>query len=131
MAAQNPNSSTLIGNTLGQKYKLLDLLGSGGMADVYLAMQTGLNRRVAVKVMHPHLARTSGFKGRFEREARILASLRHPNIIQIFDFDEDRGWYFMVMEYISGGTFTSKLIKLHRQKKVMPLPEAYRLYNPI
>ncbi len=131
MVAQSTPSSNLVGTTLGKKYKLVELLGSGGMAEVYRAIQIGLKRSVAIKVMYPHLARTAGFKERFEREARILASLRHPNIIQIFDFDDDQGWYYMVMEYVSGGTLTHHLQKLHNRGQVMPLPQTFALFKSL
>lgn len=130
MVSQGFASPNLVGTTLG-KYELTELLGSGGMAEVYRAMQVGLKRPVAVKVMYPHLARAKGFKERFQREARMLASLRHPNIIQIFDFDLDRGWYYMVMEYIGGGTLTNRLLTLHNQGQVMPLPDVYTLFKAI
>ncbi|MEM7342832.1 MAG: protein kinase, partial [Chloroflexota bacterium] len=120
----------LVGTTLG-KYKLLDLLGSGGMAEVYRAVQTSLDRTVAIKVMYPHLAREEGFKERFQREARAVASLRHPNIIQIHDFDVDNGWYYMVMEYVAGGTLMDQLTALHSRGEIMPMPQLSDLIQSI
>ena len=130
MAQTDTPPSNLVGTTLG-KYKLTALLGAGGMAEVYRATQTGLERTVAIKVMLPHLAREEGFKERFEREAKAVASLRHPNIVQIHDFDTDRGWYYMVMEYVGGGTLTERLLSLHSRGQSMPLSEIARLVKAI
>lgn len=91
----------LTGQTLG-KYQIVERLGRGGMADVYKAYQPGLDRYVAIKVMHPHLADQPEFIARFEREARAVARLRHQYIIQVFDFDIQDDRYFMVMEYVEG-----------------------------
>lgn len=99
----------LIGYTLG-RYRLIERLGRGGMADVYKAYQPGLDRYVAVKVMHPHLADQPEFITRFEREARAVARLRHSNIIQVFDFDVQDEWYFMVMEYVEGSHTLKELL---------------------
>jgi WD40 repeat protein/energy-coupling factor transporter ATP-binding protein EcfA2 len=74
------------------------------MAEVYKAYQPGLDRYVAVKVLHKHLAEEAGFVGRFEREAASIARLRHPNIVQVIDFDRHDDQYFMVMEFIDGPT---------------------------
>jgi serine/threonine protein kinase/Tfp pilus assembly protein PilF len=92
----------LTGRQLG-KYQIIERLGRGGMADVYKGFQPGLERYVAVKVMHEHLSEQPDFITRFKREAKSVAELRHPNIIQIFDFDVQDDVYYMVMEYIEGG----------------------------
>ncbi len=102
--------SDLGGQTLG-RYQLLDRLGRGGMADVYRAYQPGLDRYVAIKVLHPHLSEETDFITRFQREARSVAALRHPNIVQVFDFDVQDGRYFMVMEYIEGGKTLKELLQ--------------------
>lgn len=100
----------LIGKTLG-KYQVVRHLGHGGMAEVYLGEQVHLNRQVAIKILHPFLAEEKGFVNRFQREARIVATLRHPNIVQVYDFDfnEEFGVYYMVMEYIEGPTLRERL----------------------
>jgi serine/threonine protein kinase/tetratricopeptide (TPR) repeat protein len=92
----------LSGQTLG-RYQVIQRLGRGGMADVYRAYQPGLDRYVAIKVMHAHLAEDSDFITRFRREAKSVAGLRHPNIVQVFDFDVQGDVYYMVMEYIESG----------------------------
>ncbi len=95
--------NTLIGNQLG-KYQLIRLLGHGGMAEVYEAFQPGTERSVAIKVLRGYGNETPESIARFKREARSIAQLRHTNIVQVFDFDVDHNLYYMVMEYIRGGT---------------------------
>jgi WD40 repeat protein len=91
------------------RYQLISLLDRGGMADVYKAYQPSLDRYVAIKVLHSHLADESGFIGRFEREAASVARLRHPNIVQIIDFDRQDERYYMVMEFIEGASLKADL----------------------
>jgi len=100
----------LLGKTLG-KYEVLEHVGHGGMAEVYKGQHVQLDRMVAVKVLHPFLADEEGFVVRFQREARIVATLRHPNIVQVYDFDynDELNIYYMVMEYIDGPTLKSVL----------------------
>jgi len=100
----------LLGKTLG-KYGVLEHIGHGGMAEVYKGQHVQLDRMVAIKVLHPFLADDDGFVVRFQREARIVATLRHPNIVQVYDFDyhDELNIYYMVMEYIDGPTLKSVL----------------------
>ena len=81
------------------KYPILRLLAQGGMAEVYLAHHPDLERLVAIKVIHPHLS-DAEFQERFKQEAKLIASLRHPSIVQIFDFDVIENQPYMVMEYL-------------------------------
>ena len=98
----------LTGQTLG-KYKLIRRLGKGGMAQVYQANQPTIERMVAVKVLHSHLAESDDFVARFKREARGLGQLQHPHIVQVIDFDTAKDMYYMVMDYIPGKTLRSYL----------------------
>lgn len=98
----------MIGTTLG-KYRLVAQLGRGGMAEVYKAYQPSLDRYVAIKVLHPKFSDDDGFVERFEQEAALVARLRHPNIVQVYDFDVEGDRYFMVMELIEGPTLTAEL----------------------
>lgn len=100
--------SDLLNQTLG-KYRIVARLGRGGMARVYKAYQPGLDRYVAIKVLHSHLLDDKSFVQRFEREATAVARLRHPNIVQVFDFDVQDDFYYMVMEFIEGPTLKQEL----------------------
>ncbi len=112
----------LTGMTLG-KYQIVERLGRGGMADVYRAYQPGMDRYVAIKVMHPHLAEDPDFLERFKREAQSVGTLRHPNIVQVIDFDIQDNEYYMVMEFIQGSTLKVVLM----ERKALPVPEALDL----
>jgi len=91
----------LAGKTIG-KYKIERKIGQGGMAHVYLAQDTALSRAVAIKVLDAARASDSRFVARFEREARIAAQLKHPNIVTVFDILKTEGLFLIVMEYIEG-----------------------------
>lgn len=86
------------------RYRVISRLGSGGMADVYLAQDQLLGRDVAVKVLHHHFAEDQEFVERFRREASSAAALSHPNIVGIFDRGEWNGTYYIAMEYVAGRT---------------------------
>lgn len=100
----------LLGKTLG-RYEIVGHIGHGGMAEVYLGQQVNLDRHVAIKVLHPFLADEVGFVTRFQREAKLVATLRYPNIVRVYDFDHDEEYdiYYMVMEYIRGMTLKDRL----------------------
>lgn len=87
---------------LHDRYELESLIARGGMAEVYLALDTQLNRRVAVKILFPEYAREQSFVERFRREAQAAANLNHPNIVSIYDWGQSEGTYFIVMEYVKG-----------------------------
>lgn len=112
----------LTGKTLG-KYRLTERLGRGGMAEVYRAYQTGLERDVAIKVMHSHLAEDEDFIKRFQREAKAVAAMHHPNIVQVYDFDVEDDIYYMVMEYIGGESLKARLQSYYKDNKRMSLDE--------
>jgi serine/threonine protein kinase len=93
----------LIGARLGA-YDIEALLGSGGMANVYRGFDINLQRAVAIKVLSPAAAAPPGFADRFRQEARLIANLRHPNIVQVYDFGEQDGHTYMVQELLAGPT---------------------------
>ncbi|HUA96231.1 MAG TPA: protein kinase, partial [Acidimicrobiales bacterium] len=93
-----------IGRVLGRRYRLVSPLGTGASAHVFLAEDVSLQRRVAVKVLQPALAKDPGFLRRFEAEARSVASLNHPHILRVFDWGEDAGGPYLVLEYLQGGS---------------------------
>ncbi|MEO8054237.1 MAG: serine/threonine-protein kinase [Acidobacteriota bacterium] len=98
----------LSGRTLG-RYRLESVLGRGGMADVWRAVDVKLARTVAVKVIHASYAEDPHFAERFLREARVVASLEHPNILPVYDFGEEDGMPFLVMPHLAGGTLRERL----------------------
>lgn len=102
--------SDLVDKTLGE-FRMLRLLGSGGMADVYLAEQTSLQRHVAVKVMKPSLIATSGevMLARFKQEAMMAAGLNHPNIVQVYTVGDEDGYHFIAQEFVKGKDLASIL----------------------
>ncbi|HET7296869.1 MAG TPA: protein kinase, partial [Gemmatimonadales bacterium] len=87
---------------IDSRYRVISRLGSGGMADVYLAQDQLLGRYLAVKVLHHHFAEDHEFVERFKREASSAAALSHPNIVGIFDRGEWNGTYYIAMEYVAG-----------------------------
>ncbi len=90
------------GQKINDRYQIIKTIGEGGMANVYLAYDTILDRNVAVKVLRGDLATDEKFVRRFQREALSASSLSHPNIVEVYDVGEDNGQYFIVMEYIEG-----------------------------
>ncbi len=117
---------TWVGKTLGGRYRIDDILGQGGMSAVYKAYDPNLKRVVAVKIIHGHLADDQRFMARFEEEATAVAQLRHPNIVQVFDFDHDGDLYYMVQEFIPGETLQQLLRRLERSGRRMPLGDVIR-----
>ncbi len=90
------------GQKISDRYQIIKAIGEGGMANVYLAYDTILDRDVAVKVLRGDLANDEKFVRRFQREALSASSLTHPNIVEVYDVGEDHGMYYIVMEYVEG-----------------------------
>ncbi len=121
-----------IGQTIAGRYKIEALLGHGGMSTVYRATDPNLRRTVAVKLIHPHLSSDSQFVRRFEQEAAAVAQLRHPNIIQVYDFNhDDSGVFYMVMEYVPGETLQARLTSLNAVHQRLPLVETVHITTAI
>ena len=117
---------SLEGQTLG-KYRILEPLGSGGMARVYRAYHPQLDRYVAVKVLRSDLMEEPEFTGRFRREAQSVANLRHPNIIQVFDFETQDEASYMVMELMEGDTLKTRMNAYRTRGETMPVGEMVRI----
>ena len=107
------------GQKINDRYEIIRSIGEGGMANVYLARDTILNRLVAVKILRGDLAEDEKFVRRFQREAIAASSLNHPNIVELYDVGEDNGKYFIVMEYVEGKTLKS----LIKKRGALTLPE--------
>src|SRR5574344_1017053 len=107
------------GQKINDRYEIIRVIGEGGMANVYLANDTILNRKVAVKVLRGDLANDEKFVRRFQREALSASSLNHPNIVEMYDVGEDDGNFYIVMEYIEG----KHLKQLLKKRGRLTVPE--------
>ena len=107
------------GDKINDRYQIIKTIGEGGMANVYLAKDTILDRNVAVKVLRGDLADDEKFVRRFQREALSASKLNHPNIVEMYDVGEDDGKYYIVMEYVQGKTLKS----LVKKRGALTLPE--------
>ncbi len=116
-----------IGRSLNGRYKIETLLGEGGMSAVYKATDPNLKRVVAVKLIHPHLSTDDDFIRRFQTEAAAVASFRHPNIVQVYDFENDDENYYMVLEYILGETLQEHLDFLQNSNTKMPIHDSVQI----
>ena len=119
-----------IGRTLG-RVRIESLVARGGIAEVYLGTHTTLQREVAVKILRNSFEDDPRTRERFELEARAVARLRHPNIVQVFDFDAIDGQPYIVMEYIRGPSLSSYLLALHARKNRLELPVISRLLDGV
>jgi len=125
MAATN-----LVGQILN-RYKLLSLMGEGGMGSVYRGRDITLQRQVAIKVLHSQFARQLNFQDRFLQEARTAARLNHAGIVPVYDFGFDRSLLYIVMKFIPGDNLEKILRDLKARKKWIPLGEAMRLIKAL
>ncbi len=122
--------SDLSGEIIDGRYQLTRIVASGGMATIYAALDLRLDRQVAVKVMHPHLAQDEQFVSRFIREAKAAASLSHPNIVAVLDQGWNQGGtpcVFIVMELIEGATLRDYL----HEQGALPVERALQLISPV
>ena len=116
------------------RYKLLGKLATGGMAEIYLARQSGpsgFSKVVVLKVILPHLASDSNFMNMFANEAKLAALLNHPNVVQVFDYGEEKGLPFMAMEYIDGRNLTRIGKVLHERGEKIPRAIALRVISEV
>ena len=118
----------MIANTLAH-YKILEKIGSGGMGAIYLAEDTKLGRKVALKVLPPELAESEERRARFKREAKALAALDHPNIVQVFSVEEAEGVHFITMQLVKGKTL-AELIPKRVCRSTSSSRSPYRLLKP-
>lgn len=102
--------SSLVGQTLG-KYRIVALLGHGGMATVYQGLQPGVDRTVAIKVLPPHPGQNDDFVARFRLEARTIARLQHPHILPLYDYGDENGVLYLVMPYVGGGSLAGRIAR--------------------
>ena len=120
-------ADTLAGRMLDGRYHVRSRIAHGGMATVYLATDTRLDREVALKVMHADLARDADFVGRFIGEAKSVARLSHPNIVGVYDQGSDGHYLYLAMEYVPGRTLRALL----RERGWLPWQEALNVIDPV
>ena len=120
-------ADVLVGRMLDRRYHVRSRIAHGGMATVYLATDTRLDREVALKVMHADLARDADFVGRFIGEAKSVAKLSHPNIVGVYDQGADGQYLYLAMEYVPGRTLRA----LMRERGWLPWQEALAIIDPV
>jgi serine/threonine-protein kinase len=120
-----------IGSVLAGKYRLLRLIGEGGIGRVFLAEQAPIGREVAVKLLHPELGKNPIVSGRFEREAKAAARVIHPNSVMLFDFGRDGETLYMVMEYLRGETLYDRLLARGRMPPEESVPLLSRVLDAL
>ena len=120
-------ADVLTGRMLDRRYHVRSRIAHGGMATVYLATDTRLDREVALKVMHADLARDGDFVERFIGEAKSVAKLSHPNIVGVYDQGADGQYLYLAMEYVPGRTLRA----LMRERGWLPWQEALAVIDPV
>ena len=103
-----------IGMIIGDRYEVLEKIGTGGMSDVYKAKDHKLNRLVAVKILKQEFSENENFVSKFRVEAQSTAGLMHPNIVNVYDVGNDKGVYYFVMELVDGITLKKYIEKKSR-----------------
>jgi WD40 repeat protein/tRNA A-37 threonylcarbamoyl transferase component Bud32 len=113
------------------KYQITAFLGTGAMAQVYRAFHPTLERDVAIKVIHPRLADDPDFVDRFRHEAKVVAALRHPGIVQVYDFEIEGDTFYMVMEFVPGESLEDHLAVLYERGEWISLDKTLDIFRPI
>jgi serine/threonine-protein kinase len=125
-----PSMASWVGRNLGRVSVEL-LLARGGTADVYLGQHSTLHRAVAIKVLNSQFSDDPDLLERFQREARVIAMLRHPNIVQVLDFDSVDGHPYLVMEYVPGLSLANYLRAVHGSGHQIERSRISRLLGPV
>lgn len=116
------SESKPVGKIIGNRYKIVSLIGQGGMADIYLAVDLTLERRVAIKILHEEFSQSEDFNTQFLYEAKAAANLSHANIVTVYDFGLDNDRPFLVMEYIEGANLKALIQEKGRLSTHEALP---------
>src|SRR5258708_18440253 len=124
------SADVLIGTQIDE-YRIEQLLGAGGMARVYRALDTRLLRYVAVKVVAPNFRADQSYTARFEREAQSIARLEHPNIVRIYRFGEVSGLYYIAMQYVEGADISWLVHEYKASNEVMPINDTVHVMEDI
>ena len=121
----------LVGKVLNNTYRVDKLLGQGGMGAVFKAHDITLDRAVAIKVMHPHIASQQGFRARFLQEARAIAALEHPGIVQIYTFSHDPELLYIAMAFVAGQNLGDWLHLLSQKNMIISLAESLAIVESV
>ena len=124
------NEASLIGSDLGDRYRLLEVIGEGGMGRVYRAGQLATGQSVAVKLLHPEFADVEQVVQRFEREAKVMTQLAHPHIVKVIEFGEWNGRLFLAMELL-GGKSLADLIERGKGGRRLTVKRALAIMRPV
>ena len=116
----------MIGQTVGG-YKVIDLIGAGGMAEVYRAYDSSMDRHVAIKLLHAEMSRDPEFRARFDLEARAIAGLEHVHILPVYAYGEHSGQLYLIMRYLPTGSLADYVENEHQ----LSLDEVGRLLHDI
>ena len=116
----------LIGQTLN-RYKLVKLLGEGGMGAVFKGYDVTLQRDVAIKIMHPHFAHQQNFQERFLQEARTAGQIDHVGVVKVYDFGQSQNHLYIVMEFLPGDNLGQMLRTLRKQKRWIVVNESLQI----
>jgi serine/threonine-protein kinase len=119
-----------IGRQLGT-YQIVDVVGRGGMGDVYRALHPVLERCAAIKFLRAARAGDPGLDERFVREARAIARLRHPHVVQLYDFGAYDDGYYMILEFVEGESLDERIKRLHRAGERLPLGQSKRIADQV
>lgn len=125
-AVQMLTPGSVVGN-----YEIIETIAQGGMGVVYHARHRSIRREVALKVLFPHLANDAEFTQRFQREGQAMATLRHPNIVEVYDAGFADGYYYMAIELLPGGSLHQQLTQLSRAQQMMPVEQALRITKEV
>ena len=112
---------------VSRRYRIDKTLGQGGMGVVYQAFDLSLDRKVALKMIHPHLAANETFVHRFEIEAKAVAQLDHPNLLRLYDFNKDDDKLYMVLQYLEGETLQARMTGQGDAARALPVDEAVQI----
>jgi serine/threonine-protein kinase len=126
VAYSNAGAAIYIHDMTGGDFTSCGYPTEGGMSAVYKARDPNLRRTVAIKLIHPHLSDNEEFVRRFESEATAVARLRHPNIVQVFDFNHDNDVYYMVLEFVAGETLGARIKRLNASGRRVGVRDALR-----
>jgi len=125
------NEASLIGTTLGERYRLIEVIGEGGMGRVYRAEQLATNKAVALKLLHPEFVGVDQVTQRFEREAKVMTELSHPHIVNVIELGEWNGRLFLAMELLAGTSLAAMLGDGGKDGRALSIKRTLSIVRPV